>query len=216
MLQSLKSRADLHIARKIFHMTSLISILLCMVLLPTWLCWTIYGAVGAPLLFLDLSRSRFPKVNRFLLKLTGPIVRKHEVRSLTGASYAIIGVGVVYWIFPNPVAYLAVLFLAIGDPAASLFGLLYGRIKLVGEKSLAGFVAAFFFCFLGALCFFQLTAVFKIPAMTQSVGLSLVCGLIGALSELIDLRVDDNLSQPVISSALLLILFSLSGDLYYG
>lgn len=213
MIENLKSRADLHIARKVFHSATVLGILLCMVFLPPSLNWTIYFTIGLPLVLLDRFRTSFPKVNHFLLKTLGPVVRKHEAHKMTGASFAIIGIGLAYFLFPKPIACLAVLFLAIGDPMASLFGVCFGKIKLIGQKSLVGTLAGFFFCSLSAFIFLTLQSHTDIEGLILK---SLLFGAVGAVSELVDLKVDDNLSQPLVSSTLLTAIISLTGVTLYG
>lgn len=170
--------------------------------------------VAMPLLLLDLLRPHFPKLNRFSLKIIGPVIRKHEVRQLSGSSYAILGIGFTYFIFPPIIAQLAVLFLAIGDPTASFFGLLFGKIKLLGKKSLEGFLAGIAFCSLAALIYFSLNEFEFSREWSQLITYSLSCGIIGGVAELIPVfGMDDNLSQPLLSSGLLSLFFFLMGGL---
>ncbi len=218
MLEHLKTQADLHLARKAFHLFSILGILICMIFWPAWLCWTVYALVGVPLIVMDYFRRHFPAFNRFALKVIGPVIRKHEIRRLSGSSYAIIGIGLCYLIFPKPISLLSVLFLAIGDPIASFFGLLYGKTKIMAKKSFVGTLAAFSFCSLAAFIFFLLypNSVGAESAVAL-IALSLACGAIGAISELLSFfGIDDNLSQPMVSGVLLSLLFWQIGGVVYG
>lgn len=218
MLQKLKTRGDLHLSRKAFHMLSILGILMCMIFLPVWLCWTIYFLVGIPLVIMDYFRKYFPAFNRFSLKIIGPVIRKHEIRHMSGSSYAIIGIGISFLIFPKPICFLTVLFLAIGDPIASFFGLLFGKSKIFGNKSYWGTFAAFAFCSLAAFVFISLyPKSMGVEGLWSTLALSLACGLVGALSELMSFfQVDDNLSQPLVSGLLLTLLFWQVGGVVYG
>jgi diacylglycerol kinase (CTP) len=150
MFDQTKTQGDLHLSRKIFHVTSILAILMFMILMPERLCWIIYFTVGMPLVLMDYCRRHFPAFNRFSLKIIGGVIRKHEIRQLSGSSYTIISVGLVFYLFPKPVSLLAVLFLAIGDPLASFFGLLYGKRKIFGKKKCSGNHGRFDFLYFGS------------------------------------------------------------------
>ncbi len=217
MLESLKTHGDLHLSRKLFHVLCLLFIFACMMWLPTQVCWIMYALGGLPLIFMDYYRRHSPAFNRFSLKIIGPVIRKHEVRKLSGLSWAAMSVGLVFLIFPKPICLLAILFLAIGDPTASLFGLLFGKTKIFGNKSVAGTVAAFIACSITSLIFISLyPKPLGVDGALAMLGLSLACGAIAAISELVSFfDLDDNLTQPLVSSLLLTALFwQLSGVTY--
>ncbi len=189
-----------------------------MIFMPVWLCWTIYFTVGLPLVAMDYSRRHSPAFNRFTLKILGPVFRKHEIRKLSGSSYAILGVGLCFFLFPKPTSLLAVLFLAVGDPVASFFGLRFGRTKIIDNKSMYGSAAAFVFCSVAAFIFISLyPKSMGADGWLELYGLSLACGAIGAISELVSFfSIDDNLTQPVVSGALLSLLFLQVGGVTFG
>lgn len=208
MFEQLKTNSDLHLLRKLFHFSSLFVIFLCMVFLSQKVNWTLYILLGGPALLFDLLRQNSPALNRFALIYLKPIMRKTEIRKVSGASFAILAVGFTYLVFPLPAAHLSILFLAVGDPIASFFGLLLGKHILFGKKSLEGFVAAFVFCSLSAALYLY----FYTQVTSSLTLLSLCCGFIGALAELIPIaQLDDNLTQPLISSTLMTIFFSIWG-----
>ena len=217
MFEQTKTQGDLHLARKIFHVISIMAILMCMIFLPPKICWIIYFTVGVPLVLMDYFRRYYPPLNRFVLSIIGRVARKHEIRELSGLSYTIMSVGLVFFLFPKPICLLAVMFLAIGDPTASFFGLLYGKTKIFGKKSLVGTAASFGFCFLSALVFtFLWPHEMGAESLMHKIFLSLALGLIGGLSELMSfLGLDDNLTQPLVSSALLSLLFWQLGGVVY-
>lgn len=218
MLESLKTHGDLHLARKAFHVGCLMFIFILMLLLPRWICWVLYATVGVPMILIDYFRRYSPKLNTLFLKVVGPFLRKHEARKLSGSSYAGIGVGLVFLIFPKPTCLLAVLFLGIGDPTASLFGLLYGKKKIFGKKSVVGSFAAFVACSIATfifLCFYMISS--QHSGFTYVISLSLACGAIAAVSELVSFfNLDDNLTQPLVSASLLSLLFWQIGGIVYG
>lgn len=210
-VKKIRTQRDLHIQRKLFHATSVLLIFFCMVLLEPETNWILYFLLGLPLLALDALRQMSEKLNRFLIGWFSSILRKTEIRQLTGGSYAIIGVGISYFIFEPPISQMAILFLAVGDPTASLFGLLYGEKKILGQKSWVGSFAALFFCTLAAFLFLN---VFY-PSFANPFLYSLIFGLAGAVAELVPVgRLNDNLTQPLMSGLLMTIFVFLSqGDL---
>jgi dolichol kinase len=111
-------------------------------------------------------------------------------------------------IFPRPVVSLTLLFLAFADPIASLVGIKYGKDKIFGQKSIQGFIAAFFVC-VGITFFYFL---FFSSMTGRLIVVSLLAGLVGACSELIPIgKLDDNLTLPVLSAVGLSILFYFFG-----
>jgi dolichol kinase len=94
--------------------------------------------------------------------------------------------------------------LAFGDPVASYVGVRFGRNKLIGHKSLQGSIAAFMVCTVITYTFLA-----RKDLMTDRIWvISIMGGLIGALSELIPIAdLDDNLTLPILSATGLWLIF---------
>jgi diacylglycerol kinase (CTP) len=214
MAEVVRTQRDLHLQRKFFHVVSVSGILSCMLMLPSQLNWTIYFSLGIPLVLLDFSRRFSSKINDLLVQLLAPLLRQRELHHLSGGSYGILGIGLTYWLYPSHISQLAVLFLAIGDPVASLFGLLYGRKKIFAQKSWVGSMAAFFTCSLAATVYLT----FSLSTYGLSIWAWGVClGFIGALAELIPIGSwDDNLTQPLVSGFLMSLMFYFIQGPFYG
>ena len=178
MAEKLKSQRDLHITRKLFHITGVLIVFALMNYLSETACWTIYVTLGVPFIVWDFSRQYFKSLNKFTLKFFSPVLRDYEEFYLSGVTYLILGVGISYYIFPKEVALLSVLFLAIGDPVASFFGLLYGQDKIIGNKSLQGSLAAFIACTIAAYLFFYT----KNFLLDQIIVVSFISGFIAAVA----------------------------------
>lgn len=204
----LKTRSDLHIARKIWHMAGVSLIVLLYYLLPRNVALTILACFAIFGISLDLLRQKYPGLNDFVVHAMGMIMRKTEVNKLAGTTYLLIGVSIVVVFFPPQVAGLSLLFLAFADPIASYCGIKYGKDKLLGNKSVQGFVAAFVVCTL--LC--GLYLYFANFLMERIIVVSFLAGLAGALAELVPIgKADDNLTLPVLSAFALLIIFTVFG-----
>lgn len=180
----------------IYHFTSPRISLVCLIL---------GGLLFIPIDILRLAR---PRLNAFAVRIMGPIIRQHEVRNYAGTTYLIVGVMVIYFTFPKPVVELCLLFLAFGDPLASLCGILWGRDKIFKGKTLQGAYGAFAACTIAAVLYFYLCEI-----MTERLWLvSLLSGLVGAVAELIPVRkLDDNLTFPIFSALGLSLIFYLFG-----
>jgi diacylglycerol kinase (CTP) len=134
-------------------------------------------------------------MNQFLMVLMKPVMRESEKTSVSGLPFYALGVSLSLFFFPPTIAVLSVLFLIFADPIASFCGILYGRDKILPNKSLQGTIAAFAVCYIVTLVYGLINAS---PSMNLLV-FSIAAGAIGAVSELCSQFVDDNLCIPVIS-----------------
>ncbi len=204
----LKKRSDIHYARKIWHMSGVFVMFLAFQYLPQAISLGVL--IAAWLLFVpfDFFRQRNAAVNEWAIHAFKPIMRQSEVKKLAGTTYLLSGVLLIYLIFPRPIVALTLLFLAFADPIASYFGILYGKDKIFGHKSIQGFMAAFFVC--AIVCFLFLLS--NNYFMDRLLVISLFAGLIGAFAELIPIgKLDDNLTLPVMSAIGLTVLFYFFG-----
>ena len=202
-------RSDLHIARKLWHIaTGVIGL-------------TVYHKSGisiehtatALLIFsacsflVEFLRLRNEKINQILMIAMKPVMRESEKNSVSGMPFYALGVSLSLFFFPPQIAILSILYLIFADPIASFCGILYGRDKILPNKSLQGTIAAFSVCYIVTLVY---GLIHSSPSMNLLV-FSIVAGLIGAVSELCSQFVDDNLCIPVISGLGLFILNSFVG-----
>lgn len=202
-----KNRSDLHVARKIWHMAGVFCIFAGWILLPLWVSITLLSICWVLFVPADFMRQKNSEMNRSVLRLFQPIMRKNEVDRLAGTTYLLTGVILIASFFDRGVVALSLLFLAFADPIASYVGIKYGKDKIFGHKSVQGFMAAFFVC--AVLCYIYLSS----NGVHEHILIaSLLAGLVGALAELIPLwKIDDNFTMPVLSSIGLSILFYFFG-----
>ena len=90
---------------------------------------------------------------------------------------------------------VAVSILGVGDPLAALVGRRFGRIKLLHGRSLEGTLTFFISGLL--VSFALLRLLHPALAMGASIAICAMASLLGALAELLSLRIDDNLSVPL-------------------
>lgn len=202
-LSGLKNRSDLHLARKIWHMSGVFSMFAAWVFLPQWLSLTVLIVGWLVSVPTDFIRQKNPAFNKSITNIFKPIMRSTELNRLAGTTYLLTGTLIIALLFNKGVVSLSLLFLAFADPIASYVGIKYGKDKLFGHKSLQGFIGAFVVCAL--LCFTYLS---YCRVQNYVLIVSLLAGLVGALAELIPLaKLDDNFTMPVLSSIGLTILF---------
>lgn len=207
-IMDLKLRDDLHLTRKLWHISGILTIVAIMGRLEPRQSLFYLLLVGMFVLCLDLIRLKRTDINHRLIGMFKHLLRINEINQLAGISYLFIGCILVTAIFPKPIAMLSLTLLAFGDPASSAFGVLFGKDKIWGKKSLQGSLACFVVCTIVSGIFY-LTGNIMVERIVL---VSILTGLIGALSELIQIRkIDDNLSFPLIAGLGLWILFVIFG-----
>ncbi len=201
----LHHRSDLHLSRKMFHVSGGV-----MYLIPyLFLGWTketmaaILGTVLALVMSIEYARARWEWVNSIAVRYMGPVMRDTEVSTLTGIPFYQASCLFCFLIFPQHVTVLAILYLALGDPSSSFFGVLYGRNKIFPNKSLQGTMGGFLVCALATFCYLHSQS---FPGGKVLI-LSLLGGFAGAVAELLPLNIDDNFAIPVVSGALMALAF---------
>lgn len=194
----LAKRNDLHILRKLWHMGSGSACLFVYyqtgehAMLWGWaiLCVAIAGFT------LDVARARIEKLNEIIIGLMGPFMRASERTGFSGLPFYALGVSIALLVFEPRIALLAVMFLVFSDPISSFFGILYGKDKIMPNKSLQGAIACFFTCYLITLFY----------GMSYGAGgssllwFAILGGVVGALGEMMSaFNIDDNLTIPVVA-----------------
>lgn len=194
----LHKRSDLHILRKLWHIsTGSLGLYLFFQSTETIRFWAIVVlAIAITGFAIDLFRTRVPAFNSIFIKVAGPLMRRSEREGLSGLPFYALGVSLSLFFYSRDIAILSVMFLVFSDPLSSFFGVLYGKDKILPNKSLQGAVAGFFTCYIITLFYTMNNA----TVGTQILTFSLIAGLIGSASELISAyNIDDNLTIPVVS-----------------
>ena len=193
----MRMRSDLHIVRKLWHMTTgLLGLAVYKKSgLSTDVTATALLIFSACSFLVEYLRLRNEKMNQMLMVVMKPVMRESEKNSVSGMPFYALGVSLSLFFFPETIAILSILFLIFADPIASFCGILFGRDKILPNKSLQGTIAAFSVCYIVTLVYGLIHAS---PSMNLLV-FAIFAGLIGAISELCSQFVDDNLCIPVIS-----------------
>jgi len=162
------------------------------------LLWALIVSVVVELL--RLENRNFRK----LFNLTfGIMLRKHEKRDFTGASYLLTSAIVCIAFFPIGIACTALAFLSVGDTFAALVGINFGKRKLANsKKSFEGLLA----CFISTLSFGLLASHFLFrffpadPAIILKPQVIFFGAIAACLSEVVNIPIDDNVKIPVCAS----------------
>ncbi len=194
---TLALRSEIHLIRKLWHMgTGLIGLSVYNQLeLEARQMGMFLLILGIAALIVEFSRLNFPVINTIVLKFMKPFMRESERSSLSGFPFYALGAAISLLLFSEKIAILSILFLIFSDPISSFFGILYGKDKIITNKSVQGCVAGFLVCY--SLTFLYGSYFYK-PGIDLLL-FSIIAGAIGTISELCSVVIDDNLTIPVLS-----------------
>jgi diacylglycerol kinase (CTP) len=194
----LRLRSDLHLIRKVWHMsTGLIGLFIYKKSgYTSEYTATILMVFALAAFLFEWARLRSEKINQLTMVFMKPVMRESEKNSVSGMPFYALGVALALFFFPERIAILAILFLIFADPIASFFGILYGRDKLLPNKSLQGTIAAFTVCYIATIVY---GLIYIGPSMNL-VFFAVAGGVIGCISEMCSQFIDDNLCIPVVSA----------------
>jgi dolichol kinase len=195
-------RSDLHLMRKTWHMVmGMVIAFLYLFSIERGTAVVILSSVLGFDILMEAARLNSPRFNQQIMRFWGPFMRTCEVDRVSGIPYYLAASVIAIGIFPKPVAVMSILFLAIGDPLASLVGILYGSrsVRLPGGKSLIGSAAGVLGCAIVAFVFMKYLGY----ANRDTLWVALIGGLAGGTAELLPLDMDDNFTIPVISGFVL-------------
>ncbi|MCX6088267.1 MAG: hypothetical protein NTV78_03725 [Caldiserica bacterium] len=152
----------------------------------------------ALVLTLDLIRLTKPSANEVVKKIFKPfaifmryIAKKEELRDFSGTTYSLMGCLIIVALMPKVVGITAILFNIFGDLFATIVGKTIGKVKIVNNKTLEGSIACFVSMFLVVLWSHFKLFLPWIPGLAGA--------FIGTVIELVALKLNDNLTIPILS-----------------
>jgi diacylglycerol kinase (CTP) len=193
----LKLRNELHLLRKFWHMsTGLVGLSLHLTLgMEKEETAAILLTLSVLAFIVEFTRVKSKAVNEIVLKFMGPFMRECERNGMSGFPFYALGTSLALFFFSEKIAILAILFLIFSDPISSIFGVLYGKDKILPNKSLQGSLAGFITCYITTLIYLMANGVQEYSL----IWFALFSAIIGVLSELISIYLDDNLTIPLLS-----------------
>ena len=150
------------------------------------------GIITVLFLIVDFLKSRIGMLKRFYCYFFGEVIREHEIKDFTGASWVLTGCFLTLLIFPLYAAVFGMFVMSICDSFAAIIGKSAGSIHVFGKTIegtigfiLSGFVLILILPFVSP--FWGITAVFS-----------------SSFIELLpNQKINDNLSIPIVSAAVL-------------
>lgn len=147
------------------------------------------GIASVVALSIEALRRRRGPAARAFTATAGPLLRAHEARALTGATWLALGMTAVAWLAPPAAAIAALWAAAVGDASAAIVGrgVAQARGTAGAGKSAVGSLAALLSTAAGCL--------WLTPA---SLSVALTVGFVAALAEWPRRPFDDNLRVTVL------------------
>jgi dolichol kinase len=151
----------------------------------------VLGIAATGTVVIDVLRLWSGSFREIFYRFIGPVVRGKEAHRLTGASYMMFSCFMVLYFYGGVVTAVVCFYLVLGDTAAALVGLKWGKIRIF-KKTLIGSLACFTVCFIMGLV---------IPEV--GTGAAFIGALVATLVELLPLKIDDNVLIPLVSGGVL-------------
>jgi dolichol kinase len=173
--------------------------------MPWRLAVSILAAATIIFLVVDFLRLRLTSVKSIFIVLFGSMLRRRELTHLTGASYLMLASLVCMLIFGmghggrvSGAFIAAISFLALGDTAAAMVGLSFGRIKIF-RKSLEGTLAGL------TVCIGVAWVVSILPGLDFPIGIGILGAVSASVVEALPIEVNDNVVIPLLSGTVMMV-----------
>ena len=177
-------------SRKIFHLLNMVIPIIHVCFIQDSMEMLIFLSLMLIIcFFIEVFRTQSFKLHKLFKKYLHFMMRDSEKEGeITGATYVFAGSLFTIILIPKPFCIVALFFLAVGDTFAALVGMNYPFLK-IGRKTLSGSIACFVSC-----CMIGLLFSFGLNTSTIMFG-----AFIATLTELLSMKINDNLSIPIFS-----------------
>jgi dolichol kinase len=183
-------------ARSIFHMLSAIITLFVIQIIPstlhlTYISFFLFLSVWSMEILVRKNNKAKEKIMNFFM----PVAHLHEEEKINSATWYSTALLIISLSQSKMICSIAVIVLGLADPLAGIVGRKFGKIRLVGGRSLEGSLT---FILVGALStFFLLNIFYSSLDIVNIYILSIMAGIFGAIGELFGGTIDDNITIPV-------------------
>ncbi|MAX65365.1 MAG: SEC59/DGK1/VTE5 family protein [Bacteriovoracaceae bacterium] len=207
--ENLSTRHNMQIMRRLFHMFNGGSIAtLYLISFSHSQMIHFLGTIACALYIVEQVRVNYPETASKLLPFTRFIMRAEEqLKESAMVPYAM-AVLLTIVAFPKHIALIGIYSLAFADPLSAIVGIRFGKHKLTPTRTIEGSLA--FFIAITLVSLFVLTGYngkFDILILFVSVLLGGIC----TAFDMIPLKLDDNLTIPLFTSAVLWVICTLFG-----
>jgi dolichol kinase len=195
------TRKDLQLLRRLFHMlTGLCIVIIYHLTLSHQRAVFFLGLAASTLYLFEQLRINYPEFSGWFNRFSHVFYRAEEQLKESAMIPYLMGVLLTMISFPKEISLVAIMTLAVADPMSAIIGIRFGRIKVTKEKSLEGSLAFFVSVLLSSV--WILLFLYQYP-LKYVVGISLMTALFISIFELIPLRLDDNLTLPIVTALIL-------------
>ena len=171
------------LARKAIHLASTAVPIALALGIDRRVALVVLGALALIAIGVELARGMSPAAASRFAALFGALLRPHEMRQVTGATWLLVSMFVAVLILPRDIAIAATWAAAVGDTAAALIGMRFGRYRSSRDgKSVEGSIACLLATFAGALLLARL-----------DIAIALVASVAATVAERLPWPHDDNI-----------------------
>lgn len=151
------------------------------------------GAITGIFILWEISRFAFPEINRWTISHLRIVLKREEQFQPTGTTLLLVASLVVFCLFEKYIAITSLLFIAIGDPVASLVGEKYGKHAVL-DKSLEGSLACLISCLAVGMLMTSWSPSLALPVVAYG-------AIWATVVEMLSITVDDNFTMPLFSAS---------------
>lgn len=180
--------------RRVMHATNGILVAVALMVLPIPRAWAV-GLLATALLAqgaIDVVRLRFPAVNAAFFRAFRHLASPREASGPASSTWYTLGVLVAVALFPREAAVSGILVLGLADPAASYVGRRWGRRPFLGAT------------LEGSGVFMAVAFAVMVPRHDPL--LAAAAAAAATLAERLSWPLDDNVTLPVVTAAVLALL----------
>ncbi len=200
-----KSRKDLHIPRRLFHISMGMS---CGLIYKYFLTYQqaihILGISTCILYILEQVRLNYPEFKSIFTQASKYLLRAEEQLKESASIPFLMGLLLTVLTFPKEISLVAIFTLAISDPISAIIGIQFGKRKIKEHRSVEGSSA-----FLISALIIHLIVLSPVFSGLKLVFVSLISSSIVTLFDLLALKIDDNLTIPLVTAGSLWIMMAL-------
>ncbi|MFW9936115.1 MAG: glycerol-3-phosphate acyltransferase [Candidatus Thorarchaeota archaeon] len=154
------------------------------------------GIVALCFIFLDIFRFLNKQTNKLLTEKVKALFRKSETKAFSSMTLFLVAAFIAILVFEKEIAITALVFLVFGDIFSKIFGLAFGRHKLLHEKKSIEGTLAYVGCVI--ICLFILSTTLNI-----SIWILIIGGIAAPLVELFSFNLNDNFTVSLISGSVM-------------
>tara|TARA_B100000925_G_scaffold229230_1_gene177734 strand:+ start:4083 stop:4949 length:867 start_codon:yes stop_codon:yes gene_type:complete len=203
-----KTRKDLQLPRRAFHFSCGVgSGLIYMLFLSHQQAVYILGIATTVFYVLEQLRINYPNAI-YLKQLNQYFLRAEEQLKESAAIPYLMALLLTIISFPKSIALVAIFTLATADPLSAIIGIRFGKRRLVKEKSIEGSLAFFVASFVVTF-----SILFAIPGnqLWSVLAVTFLSSTFITAFEMIPIKLDDNLTIPLMKAIILWIITSYVG-----